>query len=269
MARARDAARDKAKEMYLASNGEMKIKDIAAELGKGEGTVRGWKNKDAWDDELNGTLQTNERNAPNEKSAKNEVESEETDEFGMTPKQRKFADCYIKLGNATEAAKLAGYSQKVARQQGAENLSKPYLKSYIDKQLEAMSSEDIADATEVMKYFTSVMRRQQQEYVPVTLSKEESKWVDGKKQTSKTEEVEIVEIPARLSDANKAAEFLGRHYRLTQHVDEEKRRLELEKMELDIARSHVALEKETGGGDEYEDDGFIDALKGAEADWDE
>lgn len=50
---------------------------------------------------------------------------------------------------------------------------------------------------------------------------------------------------------------------------DDERRFKLEKMELDIARSHVALEKETGGGDEYEDDGFIDALKSVEVKWDE
>ena len=33
--------------------------------------------------------------------------------------------------NATEAAKLAGYSEHSARQQGYENLTKPYIKKYI------------------------------------------------------------------------------------------------------------------------------------------
>ena len=130
----------------------------------------------------------------------------------LTVKQQKWADYYIELGNATEAAIKAGYSKKTAKQIGTENLAKPVLMEYIEEKLEEMSSERIADATEVMEYLTGVMRRQHKEYVPVTLSKEEAKWVDGKKQTVKTEEVEIVEIPARLSDANKAAELLGKRY---------------------------------------------------------
>lgn len=48
MARARDPNRDKAFEIWQRSNGEMKLKDIADQLGISEGTVRGWKNKDKW-----------------------------------------------------------------------------------------------------------------------------------------------------------------------------------------------------------------------------
>jgi phage terminase small subunit len=43
----------------------------------------------------------------------------------MTPKQNRFIAEYLKDLNATQAAIRAGYSAKTARQQGAENLSKP------------------------------------------------------------------------------------------------------------------------------------------------
>ncbi|NGP60071.1 cell division protein FtsK [Paenibacillus thiaminolyticus] len=49
MARARDPSRDTAFEMWKQANGEIKLKDIAEQLGISEGTVRGWKNKDKWD----------------------------------------------------------------------------------------------------------------------------------------------------------------------------------------------------------------------------
>ena len=42
----------------------------------------------------------------------------------LTPKQKLFAEYYIQSGNATEAAKKAGYSAKAARQIGTENLAK-------------------------------------------------------------------------------------------------------------------------------------------------
>lgn len=48
MARARDPNRDKACEIWKQHNGEIKLKDIAEQLGISEGTVRGWKNKDKW-----------------------------------------------------------------------------------------------------------------------------------------------------------------------------------------------------------------------------
>ena len=63
MPRQRDANRDKAKEIYLAHNGDIALVEIARQLGMatedsdGSGTVRGWKSKDKWDDDLYGTLQ--------------------------------------------------------------------------------------------------------------------------------------------------------------------------------------------------------------------
>ena len=48
--------------------------------------------------------------------------------MNLTPKQRAFADFYIELGNATEAARRAGYSAKTAKSIGAENLTKPDIK---------------------------------------------------------------------------------------------------------------------------------------------
>jgi len=49
MARARDPSRDKAFEIWKQANGDIKLKDIAEQLGISEGTVRGWKNKDKWE----------------------------------------------------------------------------------------------------------------------------------------------------------------------------------------------------------------------------
>ena len=76
----------------------------------------------------------------------------------MTEKQKRFADEYLIDCNATQAAIRAGYSEKTARAIGNENLTKPDIKTYIDERLEKMSSEKIADAAEVIKYLTSVMR---------------------------------------------------------------------------------------------------------------
>lgn len=82
-------------------------------------------------------------------------------------KQRKFADYYVELGNATQSAIKAGYSKKTARQMGTENLAKPVIKSYIDKRLEAIESHKIADAKEVMEYYTKVLRGETTEEVVV------------------------------------------------------------------------------------------------------
>jgi phage terminase small subunit len=86
----------------------------------------------------------------------------------LTEKQKRFIDFYVETGNATESARRAGYSKKTAKQVGRENLTKPYLKTAIDKRLKKMESARIANATEVMKFLTSVMRGEIKEEVIVT-----------------------------------------------------------------------------------------------------
>lgn len=75
-----------------------------------------------------------------------------------TPKQKAFADEFLKCGNQTEAAKRAGYSEKTARQAGAENMKKPVVVEYIQKRQKQIEDARIADIAEVMQYLTSVMR---------------------------------------------------------------------------------------------------------------
>lgn len=137
----------------------------------------------------------------------------------LTAKQQRFCDEYLIDLNATQAAIRAGYSKKTARVIGQENLTKPAIRDYIEKRMAEKEKALIADQDEVMKYLTSVMRRELTESVVVTLVEEKSTYEpddEGKmrKQTVKSEKPEIVEIPARLADANKAAELLGKAYAL-------------------------------------------------------
>jgi len=74
----------------------------------------------------------------------------------LTPKQKAFADEYLKCGNQTEAAKKAGYKQPHV--QGNQNLGKLSVRQYIDKRQKKIDDAKIADAAEIMEYFSSVMR---------------------------------------------------------------------------------------------------------------
>lgn len=76
----------------------------------------------------------------------------------LTPKQKAFADNYIKCGNATEAAKKAGYSKKTAYSIGDENLKKPVISAYIAERMERQEQPLVASADEVLQFFTLVMR---------------------------------------------------------------------------------------------------------------
>ncbi len=65
--RIRSPERDKAFEIYKNSGGTLELVRIADELGVPEGTVRGWKNKDKWEQNINGTFQKKKRNAQKKK----------------------------------------------------------------------------------------------------------------------------------------------------------------------------------------------------------
>ena len=81
----------------------------------------------------------------------------------LTPKQKAFADEYLKCGNATEAARRAGYSSKTARVIGQENLQKPAISVYIAERQKQIDDARIADVTEVLRFLSSVMRNEQKD----------------------------------------------------------------------------------------------------------
>lgn len=78
--------------------------------------------------------------------------------MALTPKQKAFADYYIQTGNAAEAARKAGYSKKTADVIGRENLRKPTISAYIAESLKPTEKKRIADAHEVIAFYTAVMR---------------------------------------------------------------------------------------------------------------
>lgn len=115
----------------------------------------------------------------------------------LTVKQQKFADYYIELGNATEAAIKAGYSKKTATVIGAENLTKPYVKAYIEKRMEELKSERVADQQEILEYLTSVMRGE----------------ATGTELVGKGKGYqEVQQEPPSIAEKTKAAELLGKRY---------------------------------------------------------
>ncbi|NJP37913.1 terminase small subunit [Alkalicoccus luteus] len=135
----------------------------------------------------------------------------------MSEKQIRFADYYVELGNATEAAIKAGYSSKTARAIGAENLTKPNISQYIEKRLEALASERIADQQEILETLTRILRRENKEMETVIVKKAET--IELQLASGKTTEkqvyneyVETVQLDTKNSDVNKAAELLGKRY---------------------------------------------------------
>lgn len=86
----------------------------------------------------------------------------------LTPKQLKFANEYIKTGNATQSAIKAGYSEKTARSIGKENLTKPYIKDYVEEQTNKLSEGTIMDAQEAMELLSKIAIGKEKETVIIS-----------------------------------------------------------------------------------------------------
>ena len=78
--------------------------------------------------------------------------------MALNERQKAFADYYIQTGNATEAAIKAGYSEKTAYSIGNENLKKPEISAYIGERMAEQCEKRVADANEVIEFYTAVMR---------------------------------------------------------------------------------------------------------------
>lgn len=105
----------------------------------------------------------------------------------LTLKQKAFADYYIETGNATQAAIKAGYSKKYANTNASKLLQNTTISKYIEERIKNIEDKRIAKGDEVLKYLTSVMRG---------------------------EEKDQFGLDASLQDRTKAAELLGKRYRL-------------------------------------------------------
>ena len=104
----------------------------------------------------------------------------------LTPKQKAFADYYIETGNATESYIKDGYNKKGARGNAARLIANDSIKQYIEERLAKIEDARIAKGEEVLQYLTKVMREEKDQFG----------------------------LDPSLQDRTKAAELLGKRYRL-------------------------------------------------------
>ncbi len=105
----------------------------------------------------------------------------------LTPKRKKFADYYIETANLYQSAMKAGYSKNYAKSQAHKLLENVGIKKYIEERMEKLDKERIASADEVLEYLTKVMRGNIKDQFGLEIS---------------------------IQDKTKAAELLGKRYRL-------------------------------------------------------
>ena len=79
----------------------------------------------------------------------------------MNERQRRFADEYIRLGNATQAyfnAYEHVKKEETAAANGSRLLTNVKVKAYIDKRLDELKKQSIAEQDEILQFLTSVVR---------------------------------------------------------------------------------------------------------------
>ena len=118
----------------------------------------------------------------------------------LNQRQKMFADEYLVTGNVYQSAIKAGYSENYAKGNSIKLLENESIKNYLDERLKQIESSKIADAAEVMRYLTSVMRNETKEEVPVVVN--QGDW----------SEVQMVQKDTSIKDRNKAAEMLAKRF---------------------------------------------------------
>lgn len=176
MSRQRDPKRDEAFQIYKTNGGNINLNAIAAQLGVGDGTVRGWKAKDKWDNLISSDKlpkEHNKRNAPlkgterpnkTERSTniknvpvlREQPELDKQDDNGLSMKNRIFIGEYLRDFNATRAAMAAGYSKKTAYSIGWELLRKPEIQVAIKKYTESIMSDVGLNAQRILMEYMKI-----------------------------------------------------------------------------------------------------------------
>ncbi|MDW3988278.1 terminase small subunit [Staphylococcus saprophyticus] len=135
----------------------------------------------------------------------------------MNERQQRFADEYIKTGNAKQSALAAGYAKQSAEKYSSGLLKNPDVQAYIQERMAEIKTNAIADQQEILEGLTRIARREEPDYTVVTVEHSENGTTEKTPQT--------VETPTQVKDSVRAYELLGkRHIMWTDKVQSDERR---------------------------------------------
>ena len=261
MPRQRSPNRDKAFEIYKEHNGNIDLVKIAELLNLSPGTIRGWKNKDKWNDKLNGTFQKKSaKNTERSKHKKNtinkEPELEDVTEIlnsKLTDKQRLFCVYYPKCFNATKAAIKAGYSKDTAGIIGYQLLQKTLIRQEIQRLKQNRLDRAMLSPDDIFQKYMDIAFADITDYIKFGQREYKVKDKRGKGKTvkynytdfSNCDEVDgtvISEvsqgkdgIKIKLQDKMKALDWLSKHMDMA--TEEQKLKCEKLKIEVDKVKN--------------------------------
>lgn len=159
----------------------------------------------------------------------------------LSKKQEAFVEHYLRVWNAAEAARLAGYSKKTARQQGSRLLTDVDIAAAVAARLAELKMS----ADEVLTRLADIARGDMADFVSLDRDGEPLLNLNAARDTNKLKLVkkfkrtrrtfgEMVEtqVEIELYDAQAALNTLGKHHRLFAERVELDWRVELEKAGL-------------------------------------
>lgn len=246
MPRARDPNRDKAKELYLESDGKMLLKDIAEQLGKSDSQIRKWKNQDKWDNHLKGNVTNQTKGNVTKRKEKNNTKQEATEsvevplnENGeLKDKQWLFCMYYVKYFNATRAYQKAYEADyATAMVNGSKLLRNAKVKSFILELKKQRLDQEVFDKYDVLQKYKDIAFADIGDFVDrsdsgYSVSVKHFEEID----TSIISELSNTEngIKMKLADKMKALDVLAKYTDLLSEND--KKQLQEEKLKVDIAK---------------------------------
>lgn len=288
MPRARDPNRDKAFQIWKEHRGEIKLKDIAAQLGLSDSQIRKWKSQDQWDAHSKGNV-TKQKKKTNSNVTKQKRPEKEQSRFydepvieneNLTEKQRLFCIYYVKSFNATQSAIKAGYSPESAHVEGSRQLRNDKVANEIRRIKAEMRKGIFIDAMDVLDKWikiafadiTDYLTFGSNEYVSrdedgeirydendqpiyynlshVTLN--ESDTVDGSLITEVKQGKDGISL--KLADKMRALEMLTKYFDIL--PDTEKRRLQEEKLKMELS----SMRGDTEGDAHQQANSYLEAL---------
>lgn len=275
---------------------KLTLKELAEKHDIKLGTIKSRKSREKW---IRGA--TKKDATPNKKVATRNLKKDATEETSteeevkvfnfleesdLTDKQRIFCLYYVRSFNATQAAINAGYSPATSHVQGPRLLGNVRVQREIKRVKESMVNDLYVSAMDVLNKYVKIAFSDITDYltygkkhVPVMgafgpiedkngqqvieevnyVDFKDSAFVDGTIISEVKQGRDGVSI--KLEDRMKALEKLTLYFDLL--PDKFKRRIEEEKLKIAHFKANGKEEEE------FEDDGFIEALDGKEVNWDE
>lgn len=256
-------AKQKALSYYKEVQGQCTVKVLSRKAEVPQKIIRQWMKEGDWESLF-------DKNPISEETM--DVIQSAAEEFGLSEQEETFCYHYIKTRNASTSAIRAGYSSSYAHNKAYLLLRKDHIQEFIRHIRNQMNKELFTDALDIAKFYVKAGFADMTDFVSFGPSSgvvpKNSLNVDGQliQKIKEGKEGISIELVDKMDAFRRLEEYLEFIPNWKQRVEEEK--LALQKDKLAFEKS-----KAGDGGEDLEDDGFLEALhssaKEAWADYEE